>query len=395
LKQLSKFVAVVLLVAPLALAQQTRIYNESGNWTQEITGSLGNARNLHVQVEVGAVKVYGGSQQDVSYVIHSQSQNSSEEKARHIFEGYKVTASVRGDTAWITAEWENGRPHRFSSEFVINVPKDMESVKIETDGGSVLVKDIEGKVDAESGGGGIHLQGVNGAIKAETGGGSIDVDGSGSDLELETGGGTIHIAGARGKVNASTGGGDISVTSSVQETILETGGGSIHVDNCSGRVKASTGGGSIDLGDIGGPAEIETGGGSIRLSSAKGPVKAETGGGSIELNGVPSVRAETGAGSIVTRITGGPAGRGDSTLETSAGDITVYIASSASLEVRASIEVASGHTIHSDFPEIAVHSDGNSDWGARTVTAEGSLHGGGPTLKIQTTTGDIYIRRGQ
>src|SRR3989454_9890002 len=88
----------------------------------------------------------------------------------------------------------------------------------------------------------------------------------------------------------------------MQEAVLETGGGSIQVERCAGRVKASTGGGSIDLGDIGGAAEIETGGGSIRLASAKGPVRAETGGGSIELNGVPSARAETGAGGIVAKF---------------------------------------------------------------------------------------------
>src|SRR5580692_9302182 len=111
----------------------------------------------------------------------------------------------------------------------------------------------------------------------------------------------------------------------MQGAELETGGGSIQVDRCAGKVTATTGGGSIDLGDIGGPAEIETGGGSIRLGMAKGPVRAETGGGSIELNGAPSVHAETGAGSIIASIFGGPSGRSDSYLETSAGDITVYI----------------------------------------------------------------------
>jgi len=29
------------------------------------------------------------------------------------------------------------------------------------------------------------------------------------------------------------------------------------------------------------------------------------------------------------------------------------------------------------------------------ISAEGSLNGGGPVLKIRTTMGNIYIRRGQ
>jgi hypothetical protein len=46
LKQLSKFVAVLLLTLPLASAQQTRVYGDGGNWTQEITGSLAMVKNL-------------------------------------------------------------------------------------------------------------------------------------------------------------------------------------------------------------------------------------------------------------------------------------------------------------------------------------------------------------
>ena len=53
---------------------------------------------------------------------------------------------------------------------------------------------------------------------------------------------------------------------------------------------------------------------------------AETGGGSIELNGVPSAHAETGAGGIVAKFVSSTGERTDSVLETSAGDITVYLA---------------------------------------------------------------------
>ena len=33
------------------------------------------------------------------------------------------------------------------------------------------------------------------------------------------------------------------------------------------------------------------------------------------------------------------------------------------------------------------------EWGPKTVTAEGQLNGGGPMLKIRTTSGDIRILR--
>jgi DUF4097 and DUF4098 domain-containing protein YvlB len=392
LKQISKFAALLLFIVPLASAQQTRVYGEGGNWTQEITGSLAMVKNLKVKVDMGSVRVQGGSQQDVTYVIHNHSYGGSEDKARREFDSYKINAYVRGDTAWIVAEWEGGRPHKFSGDFTINVPRQMDEIKVETEGGNVSANGISGRVDAQSGGGTIRVDDIGGKVNAETGGGSIEVGSVASDVSLHTGGGSIKVNSAKGKIEAESGGGSISIVSGAQDAVLQTGGGSIQVEHCAGRVKASTGGGSIDLGDIGGPAEMETGGGSIRLTSAKGTVHAETGGGSIELNGVPSARAETGAGGIVAKFIGSSGERHDSQLETAAGDITVYLSPNVNISVRASIDVANGHNIRSDFPEIKVISEGG-DYGPKTVTAEGSLNGGGPVLKVSTTTGDICFRR--
>jgi hypothetical protein len=393
LNKVSKLVALLLLLLPLAVAQearpdeQTRVYQENGRWSRRITGSLAAAKNLRVKVDSGVVRVMGGSQPTIDYVISNHSYASSEEKARREFESYKVSAYVRGDTAWVVAEWEGSRPRRSSSEFVINVPRNMDLVKVETEGGDLVATGIAGRVEGETGGGSIHLDDIGGVISAETGGGSIDVGTVGGDLTLRTGGGGIRVGSAKGKINAETGGGSVVVVSGLQGAVLQTGGGSIEVQRCAGSLKVTTGGGSIDLGEIGGPAQIETGGGSIRLTSATGAVRAETGGGSITLNGVTAAKAETGAGGIVAKFVSG-ADRTDSVLETSAGDITVYLAPTLNITIRASIELANGHRIHSDFSEIRVTTEGGQ-WGPGTATAEGNLNGGGPTLKVRTTTGDI------
>src|ERR1700677_849606 len=392
LKQLSKIVAVLLLILPLASAQQGRVYGDGGNWTQEITGSLTTVKNLRVKVDIGSVRVEGGSQSSINYVIRNHSYSGSEDRARREFDSYKISAYVRGDTAWIVGDWEGGRPRKFSGDFVINVPREMDEIKIETEGGNVSKRGVTGRVDAESGGGTIRIDDVGGTVNAETGGGSIDLGNVGSDVSLHTGGGSIKVNSAKGKIEAESGGGSVSIVAGSQDAVLETGGGSIQVERCAGRVKASTGGGSIELGDIGGAVEMETGGGSIRLGSAKGPVRAQTGGGSIELNGVPSARAETGGGGIVAKFVPSNGERHDSQLETSAGDITVYLDPNVNISVRASIDVANGHNIRSDFPDIRVSSEGG-DYGPKTVTAEGSLNGGGPVLKVRTTTGDISFRR--
>lgn len=390
--QIVGLAGVLALLAPVLTAQETHISRDGGNWTQEVTGSLGAVKTLRVKVDMGSVVVHGWQQPGVSYVVHTRFGNSSEEEARRHFDQFKVTAYVKGDTAWIVGDWQGGRhPRHFSGEFNINVPREIALVKLETEGGNVETTGIAGRLEAESGGGSMRLDDIGGGVSAETGGGTISVGTVSGDLSLHTGGGGIEIQHANGKISAETGGGGVRIDSGGQGAIVETGGGSVEVRQCGGVVKVSTGGGSVDLSDLGGPADIETGGGSIHLSSAKGHVHAETGGGGIELYGVPSARAETGAGGITVKIVNTGGERHDSDLETAAGDITVYIASDVSVNVRASVDMGNGHKITSDFPDIHVSSEGDR-W-SKSLTADGSLNGGGPLLKVHTSSGDICIKR--
>ena len=396
--QIVGLAGVLALLVPLALvsagqAQETHVSREGGAWAQEITGSLAAVKNLRVKVDMGSVVVRGGQQPGINYVVHTHFGDSSEQDARRQFEQYKVTAYVKGDTAWIVGDWQGGRrPRRFSGEFSVVVPRDMALLKLETEGGNVDASGVAGRVEAESGGGSMKLDDIGGGANAETGGGSIDVGTVGGELNLHTGGGSIEVRHANGKVVAETGGGSVEIQSGAQGAIIETGGGSVEVRHCNGKVKVSTGGGSVDLSDIGGPAELETGGGNIHLTSAKGHVHAETGGGGIELYGVPSARAETGGGGITVKLVNTGGERNDSDLETGAGDITVYIAADVAINVRASVDMGNGHRITSDFSDIHISSEGDK-WGPKSLTADGKLNGGGPTVKVHTSSGDIYFKR--
>jgi len=382
---------LALLALPLP-AQQSRVSGVGSSWDQEITGSLAAVKNLRLKIGMGSVVLRGGQGDAIHYIIHSHSYTSSEQEARRQFDSYKINAYVRGDTAWIVGDWEGAHPRKFSGEVTIRVPREMGWVKLETEGGNIDATGITGKVEAESGGGNIRVDDISGGVSAETGGGSIEVGTIGGEIGLRTGGGSIEVHQANGKVVAETGGGSVQIQSATQGASIETGGGGIELRKCNGKAKVSTGGGSIDLGDIDGPVDINTGGGSIHLTSAKGHVHAQTGGGGIELYGVPSANAETGAGGIVVKLVNTGAERHDSVLETSAGDITVYIASDVAINVRASVDLGNGHHITSDFPDIHVASEGDK-WGPKTLTADGKLNGGGPLLKVRTTTGDICIRR--
>src|SRR5256712_10860879 len=165
-----KFAGTLMMLVSLAslvpAQPQNRVYREGGGWAEEIAGSLPAAKNLRVKVDAGSVRIVGGSQQSINYVVRNHAYSSSEDKARREFDSYKISAYVRGDTAWVVGEWQGGRPHRVSGDFVINVPRDMEWVKVETNGGSVTTTGISGRADSASGGGSIRLENIGGAINA-------------------------------------------------------------------------------------------------------------------------------------------------------------------------------------------------------------------------------------
>ncbi|MGE5321977.1 MAG: hypothetical protein ACM3SW_03910, partial [Actinomycetota bacterium] len=301
--QLATWLMATGLVA-VAQSGNTRFYRSGGEWIQEVTGKLPAAKMVRVKSSAGSIHVQGAPQADISYVVRERVRAGSEEAARREISRMKFTTFASGDTVLLKADCEgNGRG---SIDFDVQVPRRTAALKLETNGGQVSAENLAGKVAASTGGGKIHLDKIDGAIAVASGGGQIDIGTVGSDVSVSTGGGSIHIGSAAGSVVASSGGGDLRVGSGKLMT-LETGGGSIQVNKCEGQIKAETGGGTIDLSEIEGPAVIESGGGGIKVAGIR-----------------RGLRAETGSGPIIARLTRG-AKLTDSRLETSVGDIIVYV----------------------------------------------------------------------
>jgi DUF4097 and DUF4098 domain-containing protein YvlB len=172
----------------------------------------------------------------------------------------------------------------------------------------------------------------------------------------------------------------------------ETAGGDIMVGGASGEVSALTAGGQIQIGPTSSSVRAETAGGSIRLKSTHGRVVAETAGGSIDLLDIASaVRASTAAGRILAEFNGTKKAFAPSRLETSMGDVFVYLPTDVPLTIDAAIEAAAGHQIHSDFP---LDVQGNKEeLVPSTLRGHGNLNGGGEVLRIRTVMGNIEIRK--
>lgn len=395
MKRNYQFAMVMALAVAGALpssAQTSKVYREGNAWVEEISGTMPASRTVRVNTDSGSVSVQGGAQHDITYTVRKKVFAYSEDAARKVFERFRVVAARRAEAAVLEGTWDGGNARKFSADFALQVPRELDLLKVNTDGGSLSVSNIGGKVAAESGGGSVKLSDIAGPISAETGGGSVEVSNATNDLDLRTGGGAISITSSKGPVKASTGGGGIMVGAASQGVDAQTGGGSIEIKTCGADMHAQTGGGNIDVGDVGGRAVMSTGGGSIRLASAKGTVTVSTGAGTVELwKLMQGARVESGAGGITAEFLGG--GSTDSLLQTSVGDVVVYLSPQSKFTVRAAIQMANGHSISAkDFPALKITSEGG-DWGPRNIYAEGNLNGGGPVLKIRTMSGNIEFRR--
>jgi DUF4097 and DUF4098 domain-containing protein YvlB len=387
--------ATIVIAAVPVLAQtsnsNSRIFRDGNSWVEEITGSIPAPDALRVTTDMGSITVQGGTQKDAAYTIRKRVHSGTEEAARRDLAGFRVSAAKRGDAAVIEGATER-RVKRLSVDFQVQVPRDLQQVRTETEGGSLSLHNLSGRATAHSGGGSISLGDLAGEVTADTGGGSIEVADSTNVLNLRTGGGSIKITGSKGKVNASTGGGSISVGGASQAVNVSSGGGSVQVQQGGAELYISTGGGSIHVGDVSGKAKLITGGGSIKMASASGPVIANTGGGEIVLYKLmQGARAETGAGSITAEFLGSMGT--DSTLQTSVGDVIVYIGPQARFTVKAELDMANGHQIRSDFPDLKITTDGGGNYGPKNYYAQGALNGGGAVLRVHTMSGNIEFRR--
>ncbi len=183
------------------------------------------------------------------------------------------------------------------------------------------------------------------------------------NVDLKTSGGSVEVDDLRGRV------------------VAETSGGSLRFGRILGEVEGRTSGGSIVLEETGGNADVRTSGGSISIGRAEGDVVAKTSGGSIRVEEVMgSIEASTSGGSVSARIGSQP--KADCSLSTSGGSVTVELAPSVSVALDA--ETSSGRVI-SDIPVS----------GADRVekrSLRGDINGGGPSLRLRTSGGNIHVK---
>jgi len=385
---------VALLAMSVAVplwAQQSKVYREGNAWVEETTGTLPPGREVRVNTDVGSVQVQGSSQR-ISYVIRKRSFAGSEEAARQQFQQLRISVFKTAQRDSIEGKLLNKNLARFSAEFVVQVPRELDLVQVETRGGALSLNSLTATIFGTTGGGAVKLNDLGGPVTISTGGGNVEGGNLGADFTLSSGGGDVHINNIGGQARVTLGGGKVYIGTAKGSTI-QTGGGGIEVRKCDGDLRASTDGGNLFFGDVSGAVRADTGGGSVRLASANGRVQVSTGGGSVELYNLgQGAQVETGAGPITVEFVSNHGAFTDSSLHTAAGDVSVCMPGSLPVTVHASSDMTNGKGILSEFPGLRITTSGGA-YGPKAMFAEGALNGGGPMLRVRTSMGQIKFRQ--
>jgi DUF4097 and DUF4098 domain-containing protein YvlB len=202
----------------------------------------------------------------------------------------------------------------------------------------------------------------------------IRIGGRHSNLSID-----YDVATPRNTILAvQSGSGDVQVTD-IRTVEAETASGEIRAQRLGADSELKTGSGTIEASDLDGPSVLQAGSGDIRASySAPGHVTANTGSGSVSLRNVQGgLKVETGSGAL--EIEGKPTGPWK--LETGFGSINVDLGSS---DFALDAETGSG-TVTSDLPITVQRSTDK-----RHIV--GKVNNGGPTVRVQTGSGDIRIK---
>lgn len=349
---------------------------------------------LVLRADLGTVTVRTCTADEVQCVVRLTAYTRAPSEARSSFQHTELTARRMGGDAYLQLRYdETGQPmRRLGVAFDLQVPAHF-NLDLETAGGAIRVAALDGELRAVTAGGAIRTGDVSGPVRVQTAGGDIDLGNIGQRLEARTAGGGIRVGNVNGDTYLETRGGEILAGTIAGAVHAQTAAGNITLRSASGPVIVETAGGRIQLGECGGPVRAETAGGSIHLDGARGRVEAQTAGGSIDLLRVMSaVRAETAAGHILAQIDADRQSFGPSSLQSTVGDVRVYIPDDLPLTIKALIDTAAGHTISSDFP-LTVSRDAQDDFGLGPMDGRTALGGGGAPLNLHTTLGNIEIRR--
>jgi len=340
----------------------------------------------------------------------------TEAEAKAVLKKTDVIYQQTGNTIRVGGE-DNYRSY-MSSKFEVVLPSEF-NIDIGTSGGDISITELKGKVDLKTSGGDIDLVRIDGMVEAKTSGGDVSVKENKQSVVIKTSGGDIEISDVMGEVDAKTSGGDIIVENNKARVSANTSGGDIELRNIGAEVDAHTSGGDISVDGTNGVLEVSTSGGDIDLRNIKDVIKAKTSGGDIEADGVLNgiyattsggdievddiqgfIEAKTSGGDVEAKMTLKDFSQDHHVnLKSSGGNLILYIPEKLPATITAVVNIRGtswrDYDIYSDFPLTSSREKDKDREGRREemIRSEGKINGGGDPIILETTNGNITIKK--
>jgi len=365
-------VSLVLVISSLAFSEGGSPYDLQKTFTVSPGGKL------VVSVSAGDIHVSVWDKPQVEMTV--QNIDDDADRVQTSQDGNTIHVQYRPHGGWLG----DNRDLRFN----FYVPRQF-SLDLSTSGGDVSVGGkITGTVTMSTSGGDLKIDDVDGIVNGRSSGGDITAHDVSDGADFSTAGGDLSVSHAGADLKVSTAGGEITVGSVVRNLDASTAGGDIKIDNVGGKLHATTSSGDVTIGKVGGSVSLSTAGGDITLVSGNGKISANTSGGDITVSSaVGSADVMSSGGTIKVGLT--PEGNDESRIESSGGDVYLYIPASAKATIK--VEVSGGgpeNDIVSDFPVSLLDKSGYGYERAKVV-----LNGGGQEISLHTSSGSVYIKK--
>ncbi len=282
---------------------------------------------------------------------------------------------LSADSLFISGDSEQRKLIR--GHYIIYAPHGISS-NIALLSGNISFDNVNGEIQAKTQAGNISISDCEGPVTVFTGAGQIDANSIQNEAVFRSGAGLVNLKELTGGIDLSLGGGNITAENINGEINIKSGGGNIDITNVSGNIKISCGGGSMNVKTMRGFLRMATGGGEIHLSDIQG-----------------SVDVSTGGGDVFTEITSG-----DFLLDHSVnikarhGNVSIIIPENMPADVNAVIyyrdRFGADYQIKSD---IELMQSSLEKGQTKTLMAKGSLNNGGHSILLNTSNGNIFIKK--
>lgn len=327
-----------------------------------LTGTIDPGGTLLIRAPYGDVTVTGASDDGQIHVsVHKniRAHNDEEVESRRKRLQPYFTGSA-GSVVLDAPAIESGH-----DDLTVQVPRNT-VLTVNAEHGSINVQEIHAPVTVTSSGSGeVNLSGIGGTVAAH-------MNNNDASVSAHSISGGVSIEGHAGDISLS----DISGPVNVQGEFF----GTTSVARTANAVSFHTKRTQFDAARIDGDLTIESGS-DLEASSVMGPVTLNTAYRNITLNRVQGSVKVTNRDGSVTLTNAPPSGAID--ITNSHGAVDVGLPDKAGFVLSAQVR-------HGDIEnDFGLSAQENHDDNVLT----GTVAGGGPTVRIQTTDGDITIRK--